>query len=85
MATLLIIMAMIFVLGPIAKAFADRISRGLPADADAQRLELARVREEVERMSLELSRLRDEQSFMLKLLNQGEREKLLKNPTDSRE
>ena len=85
MATLLIIMAMIFVLGPIAKAFADRISRGLPADADAQRLELARVREEVERMSLEVSRLRDEQSFMLKLLNQGEREKLLKNPTDSRE
>jgi hypothetical protein len=82
MGIVLIIMAMVFVLGPLAKAYADRLSRGLPADAEAQRLELARLREEVDRLSVEMARLQEEQSFMLKLLNAGDRTKLLQNPTD---
>lgn len=77
MATLLIILTMIFVFGPIAKAYADRISRdGPPRDREAA-TEVVRLREEVERLSLEVGRLQEEQSFMLRLLSDGERKKLI--------
>jgi hypothetical protein len=76
MGTLLIIFAMVFVLGPIAKAYADRLSRGLPAESDSTRAEIGRLREDVDRLSAEVSRLHDEQSFMVRLLSEGERKKL---------
>lgn len=77
MSTLLIIFAMVFVLGPIAKAYADRISNTLPPESDAHRAELGRLKEEVERLAAEVARLQDEQSFMVRLLSDGERKKLL--------
>ena len=44
MGTLLIIFSMIFVFGPIAKAFADRINRGVPVVDPAATGEIARLR-----------------------------------------
>jgi hypothetical protein len=79
MATLVIILAIVFVLGPIAKAYAERISRDLPPGADPSPAELARLRDEVERLSAEVSRLHDEQSFMVRLLTDGERTRLLED------
>jgi cell division protein FtsB len=80
MSTLLIVFAMIFVLGPIAKAYADRISRGLPPESESSRAELARLREEVDRLTTEVARLHDEQSFMVRLLSEGDRQRLLDRP-----
>lgn len=82
MATLLIIFAMVFVLGPIAKAYADRISREIPPGSDLNAGELGRLRDEVERLSSEVSRLQDEQSFMVRLLSDGERQKLFEDRRD---
>lgn len=76
MATLLIIFIMIFVVAPIAKAYADRISRELPPGDSASSAELGRLKEEVERLAGEVERLQDEQSFMVRLLTDGERKKL---------
>ncbi len=81
MAVLLIIFLTLAVLGPIAKAIAERISHPLPGNDEAQRLELARLREEVDRLSQEVARLQDEQSFMVRLLNEGDRPKLLDEQT----
>lgn len=81
MAVLLIIFTMVFVLGPIAKALAERISRPLPGDGESQRLELARMREEIDRLTQDVARLQDEQSFMVSLLNEGDRQKLLDEKT----
>ncbi|MEX2582787.1 MAG: hypothetical protein WD766_05915 [Gemmatimonadota bacterium] len=76
MSTLLIILLLVFVLGPIAKAYADRISRELPPGSDIDAGDLARLKEDVERLTQEVSRLQDEQSFMVRLLSDGERKRL---------
>jgi hypothetical protein len=76
MGTILIIFALVFVLGPIAKAYADRISRELPPGSETSLGEIARMREEIDRLSLEVARLQDEQSFMVRLLSEGERRRL---------
>ena len=62
MSIALIILLLIFVVGPIAKGYGDRISRGDhtaigPADGD-----VARLREEVDRLSADVARLQEEQS-----------------------
>lgn len=75
MGSLLIIFATIFVLAPIAKAYADRISRQT-LDSPEVRNELARLRDEVERLNGQVARLEDEHSFMVKLLGDGTRGKL---------
>jgi hypothetical protein len=80
MSFVLLILVIIFIGGPIAKAYADRISRELPAGSDPGRAEIGRLREEVERLALEVSRLQDEQSFMVKLLEEGERKRLGQGP-----
>lgn len=77
MATILIIFSMIFVFGPLAKAYADRLSRDLPPGAGVPPEEVARLREEVERLAGEVARLHDEQSFMLRLLSDSDRQKLI--------
>ena len=82
MATMLIIFAMVFVLGPIAKAYADRISRGLPPDSDTSRAEIGRLREEVDRLGAEVARLHEEQSFMVRLLSDGDRKRLSDRSVD---
>jgi hypothetical protein len=76
MGSLLIIFATIFVLAPIAKAYADRISRQAPLDSLEVRNELVRLRDEVERLNGQMARLEDEHSFMVKLLGDGTRGKL---------
>ncbi len=63
-----------FVLGPVARAYAERVRRGgggeLPG---APPQEVGRLREEVDRLGAEVARLSDEQAFMLRLLAPGER------------
>ncbi|MEX2569701.1 MAG: hypothetical protein WD737_00245 [Gemmatimonadota bacterium] len=76
MSTLLIIFVMIFVVGPIAKAYADRISREHAPGGEIAASEVARLKDEVERLSLEVSRLQEEQSFMVRLLSDGDRKRL---------
>ena len=77
MATVLIIFAMIFVFGPIAKAYADRMSRELPPGAGVPPEEVARLREDVERLSAEVARLHEEQSFLVRLLSSSDQQRLL--------
>ena len=74
MTMILLIFAFIFVLGPIAQAYAKRLSQPLPPGVAPP--ELARLREEVDRLNAEVSRLSDEQSFMVRLLSDGERRQL---------
>lgn len=65
----LLIIVIIFVLAPIANAYAKRMSRpGLPA-ADAA--ELGRLREEMDRLGAQVAKMDDQQSFMLRLLEDG--------------
>lgn len=71
MMTILIIFAVIFVLAPIAQAYAKRLERPL-ADPNALN-EIARLREELDRLSAHVARLDDEQQFMVRLLDEGER------------
>jgi hypothetical protein len=77
MAMVLSIFSVIFVFGPFANALADRIAREGAAVNPADPGEVGRLREEVERLSTEVARLHDEQSFMLRLLGEGERGKLI--------
>lgn len=77
MAVILIIFSMIFVFGPIARAYAERMNRGLPEGDGASRQELARLREDMDRLAAEVSRLNEEQSFMVRLLSEGDRQKLV--------
>ena len=77
MSTVLIIFAFIFVLGPIARAYADRVSRELPPGTGVAPEGLKRLREEVDRLALEVARLHEEQSFMVRLLSESDRQKLI--------
>jgi cell division protein FtsB len=69
MEIILIIFGFVFVVGPLAAAIAKRIAAG---ETPVERAELARLKAEVERLSSEVARLQDEQSFMLKLLEEGD-------------
>lgn len=66
------ILVVVFVLGPIARAVATRVSRGGPALPAPPSPEVALLREEVERLGAEVARLNEEQAFMLRLLAPGE-------------
>jgi hypothetical protein len=75
MASVLIILLLIFVFGPIARGYAERLSRGdLPSIGPGEG-DVARLREEVDRLSQDVARLQEEQGFMMKLLS-GEPKKL---------
>lgn len=76
MSTILIIFAFIFVLGPLAKAYADRVGRELPPDAKKALADVERMRSELDQLTAQVSRLQEEQSFMLRLLSDGERRRL---------
>ena len=68
-----VILVVVFVLGPIARAYADRVrreGRALPAPPTE---EVALLRDEVERLGAEVARLSEEQAFMLRLLAPGEK------------
>jgi hypothetical protein len=83
MSFIFIILIIVFVLAPIARAYADRLGRELPPGSDASAAEIARLREEVERLALDVSRLQDEQSFMVRLLEEGDRKRLKGGPDAS--
>jgi len=72
MAFVIAIMLIVFVLGPIARALAVRLGRGGDAALPGAPQEVARLREEVDRLGVEVARLTDEQAFMLRLLAPGE-------------
>ena len=76
MGIIVTILGFIFVIGPIAGAIAKRIAAGASPAAIPERLELKRLKDEVERLSAEVARLQDEQSFVLKLLEEGDRKRL---------
>ncbi len=76
MSTVLIIFAFIFVLGPIAKAYADRLSRELPPEATKRLAEVSRLREEMDQLNANVSRLQEEQSFLLRVLSENDQRKL---------
>ncbi|MDQ3556225.1 MAG: hypothetical protein M3409_05555, partial [Gemmatimonadota bacterium] len=63
MMMILLIFAFVFVFGPIARAYAKRLDGTLPPGVPPP--ELGRLREEVDRLSAEVARLSDEQSFMV--------------------
>jgi hypothetical protein len=71
MTFLLLIFAIIFVLAPVAQAYAKRLN---PPDVPGVKPgEIARLREEMEMLAAQVSRLQDEQSFMLRLLSEGQK------------
>lgn len=74
MTTILLIFAFIFVLGPLAQAYAKRMSQPLPPASGSP--ELARLRDEVDRLNSEVARLSEEQSFLVRLLTDGERREI---------
>lgn len=76
MSTVLIIFAFIFVLGPIAKAYADRLSRELPPEAMKRLAEVSRLREEMDQLNANVARLQEEQSFLLRVLSENDQKKL---------
>jgi cell division protein FtsB len=77
----LLIIAIIFILAPIANGYAKRMSQpGLPA-ADAA--ELGRLREEMDRLTAQIAKMEDEHSFMLRLLENGTPDSQLPPPRGS--
>ncbi|HEX2187415.1 MAG TPA: hypothetical protein VHG51_00895 [Longimicrobiaceae bacterium] len=67
------ILLVVFVLGPIARALAKRLEPGAgPAAFPGGPQEVARLRDEVDRLGVEVARLTEEQAFVLKLLAPGE-------------
>ncbi|HET7275582.1 MAG TPA: hypothetical protein VFI91_10505 [Longimicrobiaceae bacterium] len=76
MTTFLIIFAFIFVLGPIASAYAKRLSSEVPPETLKRLAEVSRLREEVDQLTANVNRMEEEQSFLLRLLSEGERPRL---------
>jgi len=76
MGVVFLIFAVIFVLGPIARAYAQRISQELPPGLHGEMAEMAKLRDEVDRLGQEVARLQEEHSFMVRLLTDGERKRL---------
>ncbi|GEM_PF-3274771 len=55
--------------------FGDQSARRLPEQAVSQE-ELDRLREDVDRLNAQMTRLIDEQSFMVRMLSEGDRKRL---------
>lgn len=72
--TFLLLIAIIFVLAPVAQAYARRLN---PPDVPGVKPgEIARLREELEQLAAQVSRLQEEQSFMVHLLSESDRRSL---------
>jgi hypothetical protein len=68
MFSLILLLAIIFVLAPVAQAYARRLN---PPDVPGVKPgEIARLREELEQLAATVNRLQDEQSFMVRLLSE---------------
>jgi hypothetical protein len=75
MTWLLILILIVFVLAPIAQAYAKRLNA--PEAPSMLPGEVARMREEIDQLAAHVNRLQEEQSFMLKLLSEGKKPPLL--------
>lgn len=71
MAPVVLILLIVFVFAPIARAAAERLRRGGREALPGGGPEVARLREEVDRLGAEVARLTEEQAFMLRLLAPG--------------
>jgi hypothetical protein len=80
MGVVLIIFSSVFILGPISVALAFRLAKGGTRLDPASTAEIRRLREEVDRLTGEVHRLTDEQGFIIKLLDDGERKRLAEGP-----
>jgi hypothetical protein len=69
--TFLLVLAIIIILAPLVSAAARRLER--PALPGASSADVARLREELDQLTAQVNRLQDEQSFMIRLLSDGER------------
>jgi hypothetical protein len=67
---LLIIIAMVFVLAPLAQGIGRRMNP--PELPGVSPHDVARLREELDQLAAQVGRLQDEQSFMLRLLTEGD-------------
>jgi hypothetical protein len=68
MFSLILLLAILFILAPVAQAYARRLNA--PDVPGVKPGEVARLREELEQLAATVSRLQDEQSFMVKLLSE---------------
>jgi len=75
MTTLILLLAIIFVLAPLAQAYAKRLS-GPDVPPGIHPGDVARLREEVDALAAQVNRLQEEQSFMLRLMSEGEKPRL---------
>jgi hypothetical protein len=66
----------LLVIAVVAKWVFAPPDRTLPERAQRTEAELARVREEIDRLTGEVHRLSEEQSFMVRLLSEGDRARL---------
>lgn len=74
--------AIIFIGAPLAAAAGRRWEKEAGRPDPASLAEISRLRDEVERLSGEVLRLQEEQSFMVKLLGDAERKRLLEGPAN---
>jgi hypothetical protein len=80
---LLLVLLIVFVLAPMAQAYAKRLN---PPDVPGVKPnEIARLREEVDQLAATVNRLQDEQSFMLRLLSEPREAGSLPPRTDVRD
>ncbi len=70
----------IVVVAFFVKWFATDARRALPEHAERTAAEMARLRDEVDRLATQVDRLTEEQSFMVRLLSDGERRSLAVGP-----
>jgi len=84
MMSLILLLAVLFVLAPIAQAYARRLS-GPDVPPGLHPGDVARLREEVEALAAQVNRLQDEQSFMLRLMTEGEKQRLEEGSRTRRE
>ncbi|MBV9774024.1 MAG: hypothetical protein JO040_08750 [Gemmatimonadetes bacterium] len=72
MSIAIVVILCIFVLGPLARGASRGAFRQVaPGGSPEDRAEIARLREEVDRLGTEVMRLSEEQGFMMRLLEPG--------------
>jgi hypothetical protein len=79
-AGLLWVLLTVFAMAIVAKWVFVPTERALPERTHRAEAELARLREEMDRLTTQVDRLSEEQSFMVRLLSEGDRARLAERP-----